>query len=91
MKLTVFSCSRLNLKLDLPLTGIAELEDVVGMPSFNAPFCVQDHEANQASYFEGHYASQLALRRLCANLHNVINECEFAAQIHVILTLLTFL
>lgn len=68
--------SGLNLELDLPLTGLNQLEDVVGIPSFNAPFCSADHEGNQASYFEAHYASQLALRRLCANLHNTIDACE---------------
>lgn len=68
--------SALNLELDLPLTGITELEDRVVIPSFNAPFCAADREANQASYFESHYASQLALRRLCANFHNSINNCK---------------
>lgn len=71
------ACSALNLELDLPLTGIISLEDRVGMPSFNAPFCEADHHGNQASHFEAHYASQLALRRLCANLHHSINDCEF--------------
>lgn len=66
----------LHLELDLPLTGIIILEDRVGMPSFNTPFCEADHHGNQASHFEAHYASQVALRRLCANLHDNINDCK---------------
>jgi hypothetical protein len=56
------------------LTGILNLEDRVGLPSFNAPFCEADHHGSTASHFEKHFASQIALRRLCANLHNDINE-----------------
>ncbi|RDW84967.1 hypothetical protein BP6252_02557 [Coleophoma cylindrospora] len=63
----------LHLELDLPLTGIIDLEDRVGIPIFNTPFCEADHLANQVSHFEAHYASQVALRRLCANVHENIN------------------
>ena len=65
----------LYLELDLPGTGIIGLEDRVGIPSFNSPFCEADYRGNQSSHFEAHYASQVALRRLCANLHNSINDC----------------
>lgn len=68
--------SGLHLELDLPLTGIIGLEDRISMPNFNGPFCEADHRGNQASHFEHHYASQVALRRLCANLHNTINDCK---------------
>jgi hypothetical protein len=67
----------LHLELDLPLTGLIQLEDRVGIPSFNSPFCEADHRGNQSSHFEAHYASQVALRRLCANLHRTINECKY--------------
>ncbi|KAE8440805.1 hypothetical protein EG329_006561 [Mollisiaceae sp. DMI_Dod_QoI] len=60
----------LQYELDLAPTGIASLEDRVGMPSFNTPFCEADHRGNQSSHFEAHYASQIALRRLCAEIHN---------------------
>jgi hypothetical protein len=73
--------SGLHLELDLPLTGIIALEDRVGLPSFNTPFCEADHRGNQASHFEAHFASQIALRRLCANLHNDINDCEYLADV----------
>jgi len=39
------------MELDLPLTGIVELGDRVGMPSFNVPFCEADHIGNQATNF----------------------------------------
>ncbi|KAI9745485.1 MAG: hypothetical protein M1818_001019 [Claussenomyces sp. TS43310] len=64
----------LHLELDLPLTGIVGLEDRVGLPSFDSPFCEADHRGNQYSHFEAHFASQIALRRLCANLHSNIND-----------------
>ncbi|KIM92729.1 hypothetical protein OIDMADRAFT_173807 [Oidiodendron maius Zn] len=64
----------LNLELDLPPTGITGLEDRVGIPNFNSPFCQADHHANRFSHFEAHYASQVALRRLCADLHQSIND-----------------
>lgn len=44
------------------------------MPSFNTPFCEADHLGNQSSQFEAHYASQVALRRLCVNLHQALND-----------------
>jgi hypothetical protein len=53
------------------------LEPTVPLPSFDAAYCEADHRGNQASHFEAHYASQLALRRLCADLHNAINDCKF--------------
>ena len=71
-------CSALHVELDLPRTGLIGLEDQVSMPNFNGPFCEADHRGNQASNFEHHYASQLALRRLCANLHNTINDCKLS-------------
>lgn len=64
----------LYLELDLTPTGIISLEDRVGFPSFNAAFCESDHQGNQSSHFEAHYASQVALRRLCANLHRNIYD-----------------
>lgn len=66
----------LYLELDVPLTGISALQERVGIPSFNTPFCEADHRGNQSSHFEAHYASQIALRRLCANMHNNIYECK---------------
>lgn len=64
----------LQYELDLASTGIARLEDRVGMPSFNSPFCEADHRGNQSSHFEAHYASQIALRRLCAEIHNSLYD-----------------
>jgi len=64
----------LYLELDLAPTRIINLEDRVGIPSFNSPFCESDHQGNQSSHFEAHYASQIALRRLCANLHKTLSD-----------------
>jgi len=64
----------LHLELDLPPTGITGLADQVGIPGFNSPLCEADHRGNQSSHFEAHYASQVALRRLCADLHRKIND-----------------
>jgi hypothetical protein len=54
-------------ELGLPVTGITELEDQVGIPSFNTPFCEADHRGNLSSHFYTYYASQVALWRLCNN------------------------
>lgn len=64
----------LQLELDLPPTGISGLAHQVGFPSFSSPFCEADERANQFSHFEAHYASQVALRRLCAELHRNIDD-----------------
>ncbi|CZT47340.1 related to acetate regulatory DNA binding protein FacB [Rhynchosporium secalis] len=64
----------LHLELDLPLTGILELGDRVGMPSFNVPFCEADHLGNQATNFEAHFASALALRRLGTTINAQIYD-----------------
>ena len=64
----------LYLELDLPATGIIRLEDRVGIPSFNTPFCEEDHRGNLSSHFEAYYASQVALWRLYTNLNNTIDD-----------------
>ncbi|RDL36606.1 Uncharacterized protein BP5553_05958 [Venustampulla echinocandica] len=64
----------LHLELDLPLTGIIALEESIGLPTFNGPFCEADDRGNQSSHFHAHYASQIALRQLCAELHDNIND-----------------
>jgi hypothetical protein len=66
----------LYLELDLPPTGLVNIEHRVGIPNFNSPFCEADDRANQSSHFEAHYASQVALRRLCVNLHRTLNDCK---------------
>ncbi|KAM3074992.1 hypothetical protein ACMFMG_007545 [Clarireedia jacksonii] len=63
----------LHLELDLPLSTLNTLEDRVGVPTFNTPFCAADHRANQHSHWELHYASELALRRICSNIHHSIS------------------
>ncbi|TAQ89561.1 hypothetical protein B7494_g2138 [Chlorociboria aeruginascens] len=64
----------LHLEIDLPPTGIIDLEGRVGLPTFNSPFCESDDRGNQTSHFEAHYASQLALRRLLKVLASQLIE-----------------
>ncbi|KAH8602747.1 hypothetical protein B0O99DRAFT_498383 [Bisporella sp. PMI_857] len=64
----------LYLELDLPPTGLIELEEHIGLPSFNGPYCEADHRGNQSSHFEAHFASQVALRRLCAIIHQTLSN-----------------
>ncbi|KAH8815239.1 hypothetical protein F5884DRAFT_169964 [Xylogone sp. PMI_703] len=68
----------LHLEIDLPLTGILDLENRVGIPSFSVPLCEEDVRGNQATQFEAHYASHIALRRLCANLSSNISKSPLA-------------
>ncbi|KAH7305371.1 hypothetical protein BKA65DRAFT_543962 [Rhexocercosporidium sp. MPI-PUGE-AT-0058] len=78
MRRAVWHCiimeTSLHLELDLPLTGIIELGGRVGMPNFNVPFCEADHIGNQATNFEAHFASALALYRLCASMNAQIYD-----------------
>lgn len=64
------------LELDLPPTGIIELEEQISLPHFNGPYCEADHRGNQSSHFEAHFASQVALRRLCGLIHQNLTECK---------------
>lgn len=74
----LIKASGLHLELDLPWTGVVSLEDIVPLPSFNTRYCEADHNGNLASHFEAHFASQIALRRICATAHNNINECRLS-------------
>ncbi len=73
-------------ELDLPSDGLSALEGQVGLPAFTAPFCEADHRGNQSSHFEAHYASQLALRRLCADMNNHLYTCKISNYFIVSLT-----
>ncbi|CAG8950477.1 hypothetical protein HYFRA_00006973 [Hymenoscyphus fraxineus] len=64
----------LNVELDLPTTGIMSFEGDIGMPLFSGPISDKDAHINQNTQFEKHFASQIALRRLCAELHHDIND-----------------
>lgn len=63
----------LNLELNLPLTGLDKLEDLVGLPDFSSgSFSEEDYIGNQASYFQEHFASQIVLRRLSVEFHTTL-------------------
>ena len=72
--------SDLHLELDLPLTSIVEHEDRIGLSSFIGDYCEQDYHCSQNSHFEKHYASQIALRRLCATVHEEIYACKYISD-----------
>lgn len=64
----------LHLELDLPLTGLLDHE--VNNITFQHPSSYEDEVADEVTQFRAHYHSQLTLRRLCAELHDKINECR---------------
>lgn len=63
----------LHLELDLPLSGLLQLS--VDSVAFQHPSSEDDDIANEVTNFRSHYSSQLTLRRLCAAVHDRINEC----------------
>lgn len=64
----------LNLEFGFALTGLEKLEAVVGLPDFSGPFSDEDYIGNQESHFQEHFASQIILRRLLVDFHNVLNQ-----------------
>lgn len=67
-----------HLDLDLPRTGIENLEDEVPLPYFHE---ANEHGVNGAlteerSYFQYHFLAMIALRRLIARINNAIHECR---------------
>lgn len=68
-----------HLDLDLPSTGIASLQDDVGLPYFHEAF---DHQ-NQSSplsegrsHFQYHFLAIISLRRLISTINKTIHNCE---------------
>lgn len=72
-------CRCLNLELELPLTGLENLEEMVGLPDFSGPFCEEDYLGNQQSRYQEHFASQIVLRRLCVSFHNTLQNGELSS------------
>ncbi len=68
--------SAFNLELGLPRTGLEKFETLVGVPNFSGAYSANDHLANQASHFQDHFASQISLRRLAMEFHNVLTNGE---------------
>lgn len=66
----------LHLELDLPLTGLLDhnVESVIFQHSGTEE--TDDDIAHEVTQFRTHYTAQLTLRRLCAELHDKINECR---------------
>lgn len=64
-----------HLDLDLPQSGIQQLEDSVPLPYFHEG---QDRfqTDEERSHFQYHFLAMIALRRLISRIHEVIHECE---------------
>lgn len=67
-----------HLDLDLPNTGIALLQDEVGLPYFHE---ASDHQnqsiplSESRSHFQYHFLAMITLRRLIATINKTIHEC----------------
>lgn len=69
-----------HLDLDLPRTGIDNLEDEVPLPYFHDAHDQQNSSgplAEERSHFQYHFLAMIALRRLIARINTVIHECKY--------------
>ncbi|KAI1634350.1 hypothetical protein F4809DRAFT_643573 [Biscogniauxia mediterranea] len=73
----------LHLELNLPLTGLDKLEEMVGLPDFSGSFTEEDYVANQASHFQEHFASQIVLRRLSVEFHTTLSNAFGSPPTHL--------
>ena len=73
-----------HLDLDLPQTGIAQLEDEVPLPYFHevqhSPGSAGQTINDERSHFQYQFLAMVALRRLIARIHGVIYECKLALR-----------
>lgn len=65
-----------HLDLDLPQTGVQELEDTVPLPYFHEGSESATHPLDDRSNFQYHFLAMIALRRLIHRIHEVIHECK---------------
>lgn len=68
-----------HLDLDLPRTGIHQLEDEVPLPYFHDALDQQGSGgplSEERSHFKYHFLAMIALRRLIARINSAIDECE---------------
>jgi len=66
--------SCLNLELGFGLTGLEKMESMVGLPDFSGPYSEDDYISNQGTHFQQHFASQIVLRRLLVEFHQVLSQ-----------------
>lgn len=64
----------LHLELELPMVNLISLEDIVPLPMFSGTISEDDRRAETLTQYQAHWASQIALRRFCANIHQNIND-----------------
>lgn len=55
------------------MVNLLSLEDVVPLPIFSGKISEADRRAEVMTSYRAHWAGQIALRRLCANIHQNIN------------------
>ena len=77
-----------HLDLDLPRTGIEDLEDEVPLPYFHE---ANEHGINGAlteerSFFQYHFLAMIALRRLIARINTAIHDCKCSQLIVTLMT-----
>jgi len=60
---------------------LEKFEDSVGLVDFSGSFSQEDYMANQASHFQGHFLSQIVLRKLAVNFHGALQAGEFFFQL----------
>lgn len=68
-----------HMDLDLPSTGIASLQDEVGLPYFHEAFDHQNQSiplAEGRSHFQYHFLAMISLRRLISSINKTIHDCE---------------
>lgn len=69
-----------HMDLDLPSTGIASMQDDVGLPYFHEASDYQNQSSPLAegrSHFQYHFLALISLRRLISTINKTIHECEF--------------
>ncbi|KAK4983050.1 hypothetical protein LTR50_007450 [Elasticomyces elasticus] len=63
-----------HLDLDLPQTGISELEDHVPLPYFHTDVQAGEDVADERSHFQYHFLAMIALKRLISRIHAALHD-----------------
>ena len=68
-----------HLDLDLPRTGINNLEDEVPLPYFHDAHGQDSNGplSDERSHFQYHFLAMIALRRLIGRINTIIHECAY--------------
>lgn len=86
VKRVFWHCSIMETFLELEsgtaTTGLQKYEAHVSVPEFDVPLTEEDHESNQVSHFQEHFASQIVLRRLATEFNAVLASMSPTATSH---------